>query len=148
MRQFFIFKIKDEFAILTKKNPNHLYRTLEQIYYVDRNDLELGIDLFERIIEKLNPKQIDIDLFKKYKENYFYTKYRNVHQIYDVYRHEKTKLIVNRTYLEMESSVLRPSFLKDLEKEKNLFFCDFENKDYFWLDHLVMSWVSLNYLVK
>lgn len=136
MRQFFIFKIKDEFAILTKKNPNHLYRTLEQIYYVDRNDLELGIDLFEKMVEKLNPKQIDIDLFKKYKENYFYTKYRNIHQICDVYRHEKTKLTVNRTYLEMESSVPRPSFLKELSNVKNLFFCDFENKDYFWLDKL------------
>ena len=52
MRQFFIFKIKEELAILMKKNPYHLYRTLEQIYYVDQNDLELGVDLFERIIEK------------------------------------------------------------------------------------------------
>ncbi len=138
MRQFFIFKIKEEFAILTKKNPHHLYRTLEQIYYVDKNDLELGIDLFERIIEKLNPKQIDVALFKKYKENYFYTKYRNVHQICDVYRSEQTKLIVNKTYLELESSVPRPTFLKELEKENNLFFCDFENKDYFWLEKIAL----------
>ncbi|MCI8466746.1 MAG: sporulation inhibitor of replication protein SirA [Bacilli bacterium] len=138
MRQFFIFKIKEEYAILTKQNPHHLYRTLEQIYYVDQQDLQLGVDLFERMIEKLNPRQIDIDLFKNYKDNYFYSKYRNIHQIYDVYRQERTKLIVNRTYLEMESSIPRPAFLKDLEKEKNLFFCDFENKDYFWLEKIAV----------
>ena len=79
---------------------------------------------------------MDINLFKQYKDNYFYTKYRNTHQIYDVYRHEKTKLVVKKTYLEIESSLPRPSFLKELRNEKNLFFCDFENKDYFWLENI------------
>lgn len=136
MRQFYIFKIKEEYANLTKNNPYHLYRTLEQIYYVDRSDIHLGLDLFEKIIEPFNPKRIDIDLFKKYKENYFYTKYSNVHQIHDVYRSENTKLTLCKTYLGMESTVLRPTFLKDLEEYQNLFFCDFENKDYFWLEKI------------
>ncbi len=138
MRRFYIFKIKKEYAMITKKNPYHLYRTLEQIYYIDRNEIHLGIEMFTRIIDVLNPKQIDIDLFKKYKENYFYTKYRNVHQIYDIYRQEKTKLTVNRTYLELESSILRPSFLKELENINDLFFCDFENKDFFWLEKVMI----------
>ena len=38
----------------------------------------------------------------------------------------------------MESTIPRPSFLKELEKEKNLFFCDFENKDYFWLEKIAV----------
>ena len=134
MRKFYVFKMKSEYATLTKKNPYHLYKTLEQIYYVDPSDLNLGIDLFERMIDVFNPKSIDIDLFKKYKDNYFYTKYRNVHQIHDVYRRETTKLTVCKTYLELETSVIRPTFLKDLEEYENLFFCDFENKDYFWLE--------------
>jgi len=138
MRQFYIFKIKEEYATLTKKNPYHLFRTLEQIYYVDQSEIHLGMDLFEKIIAPLNPRQLDIELFKKYKDNYFYTKYRNVHQLHDVYRHEKTKLIVCKTYLALESSVPRPTFMKDLEKENNLFFCDFENKDYFWLEKIMI----------
>jgi len=138
MRQFYIFKIKEEYAILTKKNPYHLYHTLEQIYYVDPSEIHLGLDLFDRIIEPFNRKQMDIELFKKYKENYFYSKYSNIHQIHDVYRRENTKLTVCRTYLGMESTVPRPTFLKDLENEKNLFFCDFENKDYFWLEKIMI----------
>ncbi len=138
MRQFYIFKIKEEYAVLTKKNPYHLYRTLEQIYYVDRSDIHLGLDLFERMIDLFNPKQLDINLFKKYKDNYFYTKYSNVHQIHDAYRHEKTVLKVCKTFLEMESTVIRPTFIKDLEEEHNLFFCDFKNKDYFWLDKIMI----------
>lgn len=136
MRQFYIFKIKEEFAILTKRNPYHLYKTLEQIYYVDQSEIHLGLDLFEKMIEPLNPKIIDINLFKKYKDNYFYTKYRNVHQMNDIYRKEHTKLKVCKTYLELESTALRPTFLKDLKEIQNLFFCDFTNKDYFWLDKI------------
>lgn len=138
MRQFYIFKIKKEYATLTRKNPYHLYRTLEQLYYVDQSDIHLGQDLFNRIVEAFNPKQIDINLFKKYKENYFYSKYKNIHQIYDIYRREATKLTVGKTYLAIESSIPRPTFLKDLESEQNLFFCDFENKDYFWLDKIMI----------
>lgn len=136
MRQFYIFKIKDEYAILTKRNPYHLYRTLEQIYYVDQSEIHLGKDLFDRIIEPFNSKRLDIELFKKYRDNYFYTKYSNVHQIHDIYRREQTKLKVCKTYLEIESTSPKPTFLKDLEEVPNLFFCDFINKDYFWLEKL------------
>ena len=71
MRQFYIFKIKKEFATLTQKNPYHLFRTLEQLYYVEESDISLGMDLFERLIERFNPRQLDIEIFKKYKENYY-----------------------------------------------------------------------------
>ena len=138
MRQFYVFKIKKEYATLTKRNPYHLYHTLEQIYYVDKSDISLGLDLYQRIVEPFNRRQLDINLFKKYKDNYFYTKYSNIHQIHDVYRHEDTKLTVCKTYLGIESTIPRPAFLKDLENENNLFFCDFENKDYFWLEKILI----------
>lgn len=138
VRVFYVFKIKSEYAILTKKNPYHLYKTLEQIYYVDQSDINLGMDLFEKMIDPFHQREMDIELFKKYKDNYFYTKYRNIHQIHDVYRRENTKLTVCKTYLQLESSVVRPSFLKDLETFENLFFCDFMNKDYFWLEKIAI----------
>lgn len=138
MRTFYVFKIRKEYAILTKKNPYHLYKTIEQLYYVDQSEISLGLDLFEKIIEPLNQKQLDIELFKKYKDNYFYTKFRNIHQIHDIYRHEDTALKVGKSYLELESSIIRPSFLNELEEKENLFFCDFENKDYFWLETITI----------
>ena len=45
-------------------------------------------------------------------------------------------LIVNKAFLLLSSNILKPSFLSDLKEYKNLFVCDFKNKDYFWLESL------------
>ena len=79
---------------------------------------------------------MDILLFKRYKENYFYMKYRNIHSMHDVYRKENTVLTLNKTYLKLETNVIKPRFLEELQKNHSLFVCDFQEKDYFWLDSL------------
>jgi len=139
MRNFYIFKIKKEYANITRNNPYHLYRSLEQIYYMDKSEVILGLDFFDRLIEPINQKDIDIDIFKKHKDNYFYTKYRNVHKIHNVYKKEHSTLNVYKTYLTLESNVIRPTFLRDLVEYDNLFLCDFENKDYLWLEKLFVG---------
>lgn len=136
MRTFYAFKINREFSILMKKNPYHLFSTLESIYHLDKQEWQLGMDLFHYLITPFNPKELDVHIFKNYKNNYFYTKFKNVHRMNNIYKEEETKLVVNKTYLLIRSTIERPSFLKILAKEKNLFLCDFENKDYFWLDSL------------
>ena len=47
------------------------------------------------------------------------------------------KSFVNKAFLLLESNTLKPTFLNDLKEYKNLFVCDFKNKDYFWLNELV-----------
>lgn len=136
MRTFYIFKIKEEYANLTKNNPYHLFRLLSYIYTLDRSELDRGVEMFNKVAESFNSKQIDIDLFKNYKENYFYMKYKNIHQINNAYKKEESKLIVRRKFLLLKSTIIRPIFLEDLSVYSNLFFCDFENKDYFWLEKL------------
>ena len=81
-------------------------------------------------------KEMNIQCFKSYRENYFYTKYRNIHQLNNIYKKESSKLIIRKKFLLLQSTVVHPSFMKELENYSNLFFCDFQNKDYFWLDHL------------
>ena len=46
---------------------------------------------------------------------------------------EKTKLTVYNTYIKIRTNQNLTSFFKVLNKEKNIFVCDFNNKDYFWL---------------
>ena len=58
--------------------------------------------------------------------------------INNYYRDEESRLIINKAYMLLESNVVKPSFFKDLIN-KGLFVCDFENKDYFWLDSLYSS---------
>ncbi len=136
MRTFYIFKIKDEYAILTKKNPYQLFRMLFYIYHLEKEEVSRGMDLFYKMVDGLNSKEMDITLFKNYCENYFYTKFKNVHQVNNIYKKEESKLTVKKHYLLLESTVVKPIFLNDLKEYTNLFLCDFENKDYFWLESL------------
>ncbi len=138
MRTFYIFKVKEEYAILTKNNPYQLFRMLEFIYNLDKEEISRGAELFYKMIEKLNSKSLDIQLFKKHRENYFYTKFKNIHQVNNIYKKEESKLVVHNHYLLLESTIIKPTFLEDLKSIGNLFLCDFENKDYFWLEKLAV----------
>ncbi len=136
MRTFYIFNIRDEYANLTKNNPYHLYKMLDYIYNLEHNKLNEAICLFDKISINFNPKEIDIKIFKNYSNNYFYTKFKNIHQINNFYRKESSKLTVKSKFLLLQSNVLRPTFIDVFIHNHNLFFCDFENKDYFFIDCL------------
>ncbi len=141
MRVFYIFQIKKDLEKITKENPYMLFHTLETIYYREPDDIKLGYMFLKQIIEPIAIKDLDVLLFKKYKENYFYMKYRNVHSMHDVYRKENTTLTLNKTYIKLETNVIKPRFLNELRKNSNFFICDFTEKDYFWLDSLEVSLV-------
>lgn len=139
MRTFYIFKIKEEYARLTKNNPYHLFKMLSYINSMDKGEIERGADLFYKMVERLGNKELDIKMFKKYQDNYFYTKFKNIHQVNNIYKKEETKLVVHKHFLLLKSTVVRPTFLEVLEEYQNLFLCDFENKDYFWLEKLTTN---------
>lgn len=136
MRTFYIFKIKNEYASLTKNNPYYLFKMLSYIYRIDTNDITRGIELFNKITDAFHTKELDINLFRAFHENFFYTKFKNVHQLNNAYKREESKLIIRKKFLLLQSTVIYPSFLDHLAKYDNLFFCDFENKDYFWIEKL------------
>ncbi len=136
MRTFYIFKIKNEFAELTKNNPYHLFKLLNYIYNLEEKNVERGADVFIKLVEPFQNKELDHKIYKKYREDYFYTKFKNMHQINNVYKKEESKLIVHKHFLLLKSTVIHPTFLEDLEESENIFLCDFENKDYFWLKML------------
>ncbi len=138
MRTFYIFKINKEFAILTKNCPYNLFKSIEQIYYSDKNDLSLAYNIYEQIILPLDKVKINLNIFEKCKESDYYTKFNNIHMINNFYSDEQSKLIVNRSYMLLRSTKGSPSFLKLLQEIENIFVCDFENKDYFWLESVLI----------
>ena len=135
MRHFYIFQIKSEIESSLKSNPFELFKALQTIYY-EKYPSQFQYAFISQLIEKMDIKEMDISLFKTFKDNYFYTKYKNVHSMHDVYRKETTILKLHKTYLSLKSSAIEPCFLKFLKKYHRLFFCDFESMDYFWLDSL------------
>lgn len=136
MRTFYIFKINRELAILTKDSPYNMFKSMEQIYKLDKKDFSIGFKLFEQLACPLDNKKINNRIFSIYKNNDYYTKYRNIHKINNRYKPEETKLIVNKVYLVLKSNIVKPLFFKALNYDSDLFVCDFENKDYFWLEEL------------
>ncbi len=136
MRTFYIFKIKEEYAQLTKNNPYTLFRMLKYIYNLDKKEINQGADIFYKLVENINTKILDKKIFQKYQENYFYMKFKNKHQVNNIYQKEESKLMIRNHYLLLESTIVKPSFLDDLYSIPNLFLCDFENLDYFWLEKL------------
>lgn len=139
MRKYLIFNINKEIVILSKNNPYTIYKALEQIYKLKKTDISVGINIYEQLVSKISNKCLNEEIYKYYKDNDYYTKINNKHNFYNKYRPEHTKMIVNNFYLVVESDSIYPSFFNYLNKKQNLFACDFENRDYFWLDELILK---------
>ena len=136
MRTFYLFKIKTNYSILTKNNPYNLYKTLEEIYHLKKDEIKIAYDLFSHIWDTFNKELLDNNIYEYYKNKYTYTKINNTHIINDYYTDEKSKLTINPTYLLIRSTKQIPTFLRTITKKNNIFVCDFDNIDYFWLDEL------------
>jgi len=137
MRTFYIFNINKSFYNLMKNNPYHLFRTMEDIHSFDCNDADIAYDLFNQIASPFDKSKINNKIFNESKDNDFYSKFHNVHRIQNKYVPEDSMLVVNKAFLLLESNILKPTFFHELKEYKNLFVCDFKNKDYFWLNELV-----------
>ncbi|MBR1414207.1 MAG: sporulation inhibitor of replication protein SirA [Bacilli bacterium] len=138
MRNFYMFNISDEIAILTKNNPYNLFKVFENIYYLDKDEYNTAMDVLEQITLPMEKEVIKDNILAKYKDNDFYSVVNNKHTFNNLYLAEVTNLYVKSTYLLLKSSAIRPVFFKELQDISNLFICDFENKDYFWLKELAI----------
>ena len=136
MRTFYIFKINKEMAILTKDNPYNIFKSMEDIFKMTKKELSVGLNIYEQLISPINQNKVNQKIIMSYKDNDYYQKNYNVHSIFNKYKPEETKLTIKNSYLLLESNVIKPSFLKELSYDQNLFVCDFANKDYFWVDEL------------
>lgn len=134
MRKFYIFSINDEFKNITNSSPYNLFKTFEDIYYLDLDEQNYGINMYEQMVKPFNKIDLNNRLFTTYHKNDHYTKFMNTHIYNDYYTDEETKLNVGNAFLVLETTSAKPTFFKVLKDIKNLFICDFQNQDYFWLE--------------
>ena len=137
MRIFYIFKINDEIAKITKNKPENIYNSLEEIYLMDKNKTKEGKILLENISYKFDKENINLLLKDIYRNNINYTCYENIHTYNDFLKDEQTKIYIYNTHIKIKSNVVNPIFLNDIKNIKNLFVCDFINIDYFWLKNVL-----------
>ena len=134
MKVYYIFKLKEEFYDLYKDTPSILYNILRNIYYLDREEVDYGYNLFKQLTLPLEKNKLDREIFIKFHQDIPYSKRKDIHYINDLYKNEISRLCINNSYLRLELEQNYSSFFKILkEEDNNLFACSFKNTDFFFL---------------
>ena len=140
MKVYYIFKIKKEFVNLYKDTPSILYNILKNIYYMDKESVEYGYNLFNQLIQTIDKIKLDRELYIYMHQDIPYTKRKDIHIINNLYKEEVSKLRINNFYMKLELDQDFSSFYPYLEeKEKNLFVCNFKITDFFFLEDYLQN---------
>lgn len=135
MRIYYIFNVNKEMSILTKDSPYMLFKSFESIFRYGRDDLNVAKNMYNDLTCKFNQNLLNTRIEAKYKDNDFYYYTKNKHHYFNKYRNESCELDVKNNYLVCKCNSSRFDLLNCLNGF-NLFVCDFQNKDYFWLDEI------------
>ena len=134
MKEYYVFNLKKEFAILYKSKPNELFYIFNRIYYMKDIDKNYGYNLFEQIALFYNKEEVNDYIFSKYKDKIMYSINDNEHIINNLFLNEISILTVKSSNLKIETNLERCTFFKDLKQySKNLFICNFKEQEYFFL---------------
>ena len=134
MRTYHIFKINNNISKLYYNRGYYLYKMFEEIFLSSISDLEKNINVYKKLVLSYNVKKINSILYRNNLKEKNYNKELNSHKINKT--EERSKLLIHDSFIKIKSNINFPLFFNDLKKEKNLFVCDFINRDYFWLDKL------------
>lgn len=123
-------------GILLKESPYNLFKSLEGIYLLDRANIGFGKEILDQIIVPIDKLKYNRLIYDKNKENDFYMKSGDIHKVVNKYRKEDTTITVRNSHILLKTNIINRDIRKFLPISE-LFACDFENKDYFWLEELV-----------
>lgn len=127
-----MYNVNDFFYNVYDKYPYKLYKMLEESYYTHSYDMMLSADYYEAITVHFNKLFMNNFLSLHHKVDMYYSNKNNMHLVSN--HQEYSKLMVNSYCLKLSSNVNYPIFFDTLRKfSEQIFVCDFENQDYFWL---------------
>lgn len=137
LRMYYIFNVKSDVANLYRDNPSNLYKILESIYYMHKEEADYGFNIFKQITSKIKVNDINNNIYIKMHKELIYSKINNEHVINDLYHDEISILKVKSSHLILESNKSFSSFFYLLsEYNPNYFICDFKEKDFFFVNSL------------
>lgn len=129
MNNYHIFAIKKEAYNVYKDNEYSLFKLLYNLYNLNKTDLNYGITLYNQLCYPINIKKI---------EEYL--------KLLDNIKKSKNKYIINEKNIDSEL-ILKPSNIiyktNNISKNityilnsyyKYLFICEFNKKDYNWIN--------------
>jgi len=117
-----------------KNNPFKMYKIFEEIYYSKDYDNIKTFRVMEEVALPFNKIMLNEYIYYEYKLKYGYKRKDNIHILNT---DEKTTLRINNYNIKIETDSNYSIFFDDIKSyNTNLFVCDFDNKDYFWLSKL------------
>lgn len=117
-----------------KQTPFKMYKILEDIYNTREYDPKRTFRLLEEVASPFNKPMLNEYIYYQYHTKYGYRRKDNIHTLNN---NEKTLLRINNYNIKIKTQNNYSSFFTYLNKyNDNLFVCDFNNKDYFWLSIL------------
>lgn len=138
MRIFYIYNINDLFTSVYEKYPYKLYKMLEEAYYTNKYSLVVASDMYEQVIVNFNKLFMNDFLQFNNKLDVYYYRKNNIHLISS--NSEYSKLLVSGYCIKLKTNLNYPKFFETINGYgDNIFVCDFENGDYFWLNKIVKS---------
>ena len=135
MRTYYIFNVNREMSILTKDSPYMLFKSFQSIYESDKSDLYMASNLYEQLASKFNKQLLNEKISNHYKGNQHYMYTKDHHSYHNRYKNESCDITIKNSYMICTCNSSKMELLTKITGF-NLFACDFENKDYFWLDEI------------
>lgn len=135
MRKYYMFIIKDEYYQKYKDKPGILYKGLNNLKNIQKQDFERGIYLYNKICNTISVKIINNYIKNKFNYKSINEKIINLESII-----ENTYLQINYSCIVILTNINNPFIFKILNiYNKKIFVCDFNNNDYFFLKDYVNS---------
>lgn len=130
MKKYYLFVIKNEYYKIYRKTPSMLYRTLENLYLLERYDFSYGISLYNQLCQPFGVKLLNNYIMNKYK---CYSINSKVLQI---------KSLIEKTFIQIgygTTVIFTDKELPEIFKifniyNRKIFVCEFEQHKYFWLN--------------
>jgi len=133
MRTLYVFKIKKEYREIVKNKEFNLYEAINSINYVKKDDINYAYELLSTINVPLNKFQINKMIYNNLKKLDGYTLFKNRHKYLNYFSKEESELIVKSNYMLLISNKEDNLFLKEIKKISDLFICDFDSTEYFFV---------------
>ena len=136
MRTFYLYQINNLCRDLYDRYPYRLYHILKDIYYTSKYNQSIAISSYEDVTLKFNKLYVNEFIYQNYKLNIYY-KNRNQTHIFSSNK-EFSKLMISSYSLKLKTNLNYSTFFEYIDKiDHNIFVCDFENNDYFWLHKVI-----------
>lgn len=119
-----------------------MYKIFEEIYNSKDYDEFKTYRLLEEVALPFNKIMLNEYIYYEYKYKYDYNRNNNIHTLKG---RENTILRINNFNIKLMTENNYSVFFDNLNTyNNNLFVCDFDNKDYFWLVKLKCSSLQNN----